>query len=787
MTQNKQNSTLLPKCVETAMNLFVDPDFVHSVYTDSYKKISAARDSVKHPLTLTEKILFAHAYREDFEPDSVVRGETDLELAPDRVCMQDATAQMAILQFISVGVDKVATPTSVHCDHLIRADKGAEVDLEKANSVNKEVYDFLASSAEKYGMDFWKPGAGIIHQIFLENYAFPGGMVIGTDSHTPTGGGLGMIAIGVGGADAVDVMTKQPWQVRAPKIVGVHLKGKMNGWTSPKDVILYLCGLLSAKGGTGKIIEYFGEGTESISCTGKSTITNMGAELGATTSLFPYDSRMATFLKVTGRADIVPLADEFAADLRADSEVEANPQDYYDEVIEIDLSTLEPALNGPHTPDARYAVSDLKEKYPQLDLPENIAVCLIGSCTNSSYEDISRAAAVAEYAHNHGLKLKTGFMISPGSNLIAETMERDGFTAIFEKVGGTVLSNSCGPCIGQWDRSDIKKGDKNVIVNSFNRNFKKRNDGNEETYAFVSSPEIVTAMAFAGKMTFNPLTDTLTNENGEEVKLEIPAVAELPAEGFAAAETGCVPPAADGGEIEVVVDPASERIQLLKAFPKWDFTNDFEHMPILVKALGKCTTDHISPAGPWLKFRGHIDNISRNMFSGAVNAFHPEKTGAGKNILTGKEGEYHEIAREYKKNGVAWVAIGDENYGEGSSREHAAMEPRFLGCAAIITKSFARIAETNLKKQGILPLTLKNPTDYEKFHEDDHISVLGVETLTPGQDLEILIEHADDGKQKIAVSHSLNAEQIAWLKAGSALNKAGEDLREVKQQVARSK
>jgi aconitate hydratase len=760
------------------MSKYVDTKAVKSIYENSAKRISAVKEQTGKPLTLTEKILFSHAYRNNFDANKVERGVSDIDLAPDRVCMQDATAQMAILQFISVGVGKVATPTSVHCDHLIRAKEGAEKDLETAKTVNKEVYDFLSSASKKYGMDFWKPGAGIIHQIFLENYAFPGGMVIGTDSHTPTGGGLGMVAIGVGGADAVDVMTKQPWQLKSPKVIGVHLKGKMSGWTSPKDVILKLCGILSVKGGTGKILEYFGEGCESISCTGKSTITNMGAELGATTSLFPYDSRMADFLRATDRAEVAELADEYREILTADAETAQNPSEYYDEVIEIDLSTLEPAANGPHTPDAYYPLSEMKEKYPALNLPEHIAVCLIGSCTNSSYEDISRAAAIADHAHKNGLKLKSGFMISPGSNLIAETMKRDGFTEIFEKVGGTVLSNSCGPCIGQWDRSDIKKGEKNVIVNSFNRNFKKRNDGNEETYAFVASPEMVTAFAFAGNITFDPRTDTLTNQKGEEVKLHVPQVDDLPKQGYAKAEAGCEPPAADGSALKVEVDQASERIQLLEAFPVWNTTEDFNEMPILVKALGKCTTDHISPAGPWLKYRGHIDNISPNMYSGAVNAFHPDKTGEGKNVISGEFAEYNEVARDYKKDGITWAVIGDENYGEGSSREHAAMEPRFLGCGAVITKSFARIAETNLKKQGVLPLTLQNVTDYDIFQETDRIAIHNLDKLEPNVPLVVTITHEDGSSDEITVDHSLNPEQIKWFYAGSALNKAGKDLKE---------
>lgn len=741
------------------------------------QKVSVVRKELGRPLTLTEKILFSHAYRKTFSSKDVVRGETDIDFAPDRVCMQDATAQMAVLQFMSVGVPQVATPTSVHCDHLIRAQSGAKDDLERAKETNREVYDFLASAAKKYGMDFWEPGSGIIHQIFLENYAFPGGMVIGTDSHTPTGGGLGMIAIGVGGADAVDVMTKQPWTLRAPKVVGVHLRGKLNGWASPKEVILLLCGLLTTKGGTGKIIEYFGEGCESISATGKSTITNMGAELGATTSLFPFDGRMADFLRTTERTEIATLAEQYADILVADSEVAEDPEKYYDEVIEIDLSTLKPAVNGPHTPDARHELLNMKNELSELDLPEKISACLIGSCTNSSYEDIGRCAAIVKMACEKGLQLQSPLMISPGSNRIAETMKRDGFLDIFESVGATILSNSCGPCIGQWDRKDIQKGEKNVIVTSFNRNFKKRNDGNEETYAFVASPEIVTALAFAGRITFDPQTETLRNNVGEEVRLEIPSVDDLPQNGFAQSETGCIPPAKNGEDVEILISPTSERLQALEAFPKWDFEKDFSELPILVKALGKCTTDHISPAGPWLKFRGHLDNISKNMFSGAVNAFHPEKTGEGKNIVNGEMAEFHLVARDYKARGLHWIAIGDENYGEGSSREHAAMEPRHLGCAVVVTKSFARIAETNLKKQGVLSLHFVDPADYEKFQENDRITVEGIAEISTGKDLALRVQHEDGNQEVVPVRHSLSAEQIEWLKAGSALNKAGEDLR----------
>lgn len=762
------------------MPQFVDLQSVENLYNKLKTNNDSLRAKLNRPLTLTEKILFNHLYDAETNVEEIKRGESDIELAPDRVAMQDATAQMAVLQFMSVGVDKVATPTSVHADHLVRAEKGADDDLANAKVTNKEVYDFLSSAAKKYGMDFWEPGSGIIHQIFLENYAFPGGLVIGTDSHTPTGGGLGMIAIGVGGADAVDVMTAQPWQIKMPKIVGVHLKGKLSGWATPKDIILKLCGMLTVKGGTGKILEYFGEGVESISCTGKSTITNMGAELGATTSIFPYDQKMSDYLSATGRSKVADLANQYKDELCADSEIHTDPSAFYDEVIEIDLNEIEPLINGPHSPDAVHALSTIKEEYPKLELPENIAVCLIGSCTNSSYEDISRAASVVQDAMDKGLELKTHFLISPGSKQIAETMKRDGFTEIFEKAGGKILSNTCGPCIGQWERTDpIEEGEVNVIVNSFNRNFKKRNDGRTETHAFVASPEMVVALAFAGNITFNPLTDTLTNKSGEEVKLDIPSGMELPSQSFEVSNLGCIPPAEDGSNVEVLIDPESIRIQRLEPFEAWNLAEDFENMFILVKAQGKCTTDHISPAGKWLKFRGHLNNISNNMFCGAVSAFDESLVGEGRNAITGDQSEFNQIARSYKEQGIKWIAIGDENYGEGSSREHAAMEPRYLGCAVVIAKSFARIAETNLKKQGILPLWLNDPNDYEKFQEQDRVSVVGMENIAPGKDMELKLVHADGSEESIEVRHSLNEEQIEWLKYGSALNVAGEKLRKI--------
>lgn len=758
------------------MSNFIDLNTIESVYKNAKDSINNFRKKNNRPLTLTEKILINHLYNKDQKFDCEKRGESDLELAPDRVCMQDATAQMAILQFISVGVPNVATPTSVHCDHLIRAKEGSKKDLSNAKSVNKEVYDFISSSAKKYGMDFWKPGSGIIHQIVLENYAFPGGMIIGTDSHTPTAGGLGMIAIGVGGADAVDVMTKQPWNLKNPKITGVHLKGKMSGWTSPKDIILYLCGKLTVKGGTGKVIEYFGEGAESISCTGKSTITNMGAELGATTSIFAYDKNMEDYLRATNRSEVADLANKNLDILKADDKVIQNPEKYYDEVVEIDLSKLEPAINGPHTPDAYHPISKIKSEYKEIGIPEEVSACLIGSCTNSSYEDISRAVFIAKKAKEKGLKLKTKLFISPGSNQIEETMERDGFKDVFESIGGVILSNSCGPCIGQWDRGKIQPDKKSVIVNSFNRNFKKRNDGRENTFAFVASPEMVMAIAFSGKANFNPITDTIKNENNEDVKLEIAPQNALPKDGFKNSDLGCDISTGGDQNIGIIVDPNSERIQILQAFKKWDFQNDFKDNLLLLKSKGKCTTDHVSPAGPWLKFRGHLDNISKNIYSGAVNFF-TNQTGLGKNILTGEEQEFNQIARYYKEKGKNWIVIGDENYGEGSSREHAAMEPRFLGVTAVICKSFARIAETNLKKQGVLPLVFKNPNDYDKFLENDTIDILNVDKIQPNSIIKVKITHKDKTEEIIDTIHSFNEEEIEWLKAGSALNRAGDLLK----------
>jgi len=683
--------------------------------------------------------------------------------------MQDATAQMAILQFMQAGRDETAVPTTVHCDHLLLAHKGAEHDKTHALDVNKEVYDFLSSAADRYGMGFWKPGSGIIHQIVLENYAFPGGLIIGTDSHTPNGGGLGMVACGVGGADAVDVMVGMPWEVKHPKLIGVKLSGAPSGWTAPKDVILKLCGLLTVKGGTNAIVEYFGDGCAALSCTGKATITNMGAELGATTSVFPYDERMATYLRATRRADLADLADANTDLLTADDEVLADPEAYYDRIVEIDLSTLEPHLVGPHSPDIAHPVGRMSADVDAEGYPAELTAALIGSCTNSSYEDICRAADVAQQALDKGLKMRTSLWVSPGSDQIYETIKRDGQLAVLEDVGATVLTNACGPCIGQWKRDDIAEGERNSIVTSFNRNFKKRADGNPETHAFIGSPEVVMAYGLAGTLKFDPLSDTLANGNGEDVMLDPPAVAdELPPDGFVVSTGGFLAPS-PGTDGEVVVDPASERLALLVPFSAWH-GGDYEALPLLIKALGKCTTDHISMAGPWLKYRGHLDNISNNMLIGAVNAF-TEQTNSVKNLETGDYGAVPATARDYKARGLRWVVVGDENYGEGSSREHAAMEPRHLGCAAVIVKSFARIHETNLKKQGILPLTFVEPSDYDKVREDDRVSVRGLADLAPDRPLTVELAHADGATDAFAVNHTLTSDQIAWFVAGSALNR----------------
>ena len=740
-------------------------DMIKERYNDFRVKIAQIRKIINRPLTYAEKVLYLHLFENPI--DELKRGVDYAELKPDRVAMQDATAQMALLQFMSAGRKETAVPATVHCDHLIQAQVGAKDDLLRANEENKEVFDFLESISRKYGIGFWKPGAGIIHQVVLENYAFPGGMMIGTDSHTPNAGGLGMIAIGVGGADAVDVMAGMPWELKWPKFIGVKLTGKLNGWTSAKDVILKLAGILSVKGGTGAIVEYFGEGTSSISCTGKGTICNMGAEIGATTSVFPFDEKMSSYLRITKRADVAALAEGLADELKADDEVFKNPGKYYDQVIEINLSELEPHLNGPFTPDKAWPVSKMKEAVKQENYPDRISVALIGSCTNSSYEDIDRSASIAKQALSKGLKTKSQFTITPGSEQVRATIERDGQLKLLSDIGGLILANACGPCIGMWKRMDIKTGERNTIVTSFNRNFAKRNDGNPETLAFVASPELTTALALAGSLSFNPITDELENEKGEKVKLEPPSGEELPPKGFDEGSSGFISPAKDGSSVEVKVNPNSERLQLLTPFEKW-YGKDFLDLPVLLKAKGKCTTDHISMAGPWLRFRGHLDNISNNMFLGAINYFTGD-AGKAKNVFTGETKLVQEVAREYKAKGIGWVVIGDENYGEGSSREHAAMEPRFLGGKAIIVKSFARIHETNLKKQGMLPLTFADPKDYDKVKEDDKVDLIVTE-LKPNTQLRMILKHSDGSKDEMMLNHTMNETQIKWFKAGSALN-----------------
>jgi aconitate hydratase len=754
------------KLKPTTNTMTFDLQLIKKTYQEYSKKIQQARELIGRALTLSEKILYAHAAEMPNKP--YTHGQSYVDFCPDRVAMQDATAQMALLQFMSAGIPKVAVPSTVHCDHLIQAEVGAAKDLQEANEKNKEVYDFLASVSNKYGIGFWKPGAGIIHQVVLENYAFPGGMMIGTDSHTPNAGGLGMLAIGVGGADAVDVMSGMTWELKFPKLIGVHLKGKLSGWASPKDVILALAGILTVKGGTGAIVEYFGEGTKSISCTGKGTICNMGAEIGATTSVFPYDEKMAAYLRSTGRDDVAELANGVADCLTPDSEVELAPEKYYDQVIVIDLNTLEPHVNGPFTPDKAWKISEFAKAAKENNYPEELKVALIGSCTNSSYEDIDRSASLAKQAIAKSLKAKSQFTITPGSEQVRATIERDGQLATLEEIGGVVMSNACGPCIGQWKRNDITKGEKNSIITSFNRNFAARNDSNPETYAFVASPEIVTALALAGRITFNPLTDTLTNEKGEQIKLAEPVGNELPSKGFLKDEVGYASPAADGGKVQVQISPSSDRLQALLPFAKWD-GNDIIDAKLLLKAKGKCTTDHISMAGPWLKFRGHLDNISNNMFIGAINFFN-EKANSVKNQVTGSYDEVPKVARDYKAKELPWIVVGDENYGEGSSREHAAMEPRWLGGRAIVVKSFARIHETNLKKQGMLPLTFANPADYDKIQEDDRLSIMGLKELAPGKELKLVIKHKDESTEECTLNHTFNENQIEWFKAGSALN-----------------
>jgi aconitate hydratase len=744
-----------------------DLDMIKKVYANFPLRIAAARQVVGKPLTLTEKILYAHLWQGN-AVEAFERGKSYVDFAPDRVAMQDATAQMALLQFMQSGRTKVAVPSTVHCDHLIEAKINSKTDLDRAVHESSEVYDFLASVSDKYGIGFWKPGAGIIHQVVLENYAFPGGLMIGTDSHTVNAGGLGMIAIGVGGADACDVMAGLPWELKMPKLIGVKLTGKLNGWTAPKDVILKVAGILTVKGGTGAVVEYFGEGATSMSCTGKGTICNMGAEIGATTSTFGYDDSMSRYLKATGREEIAAMADGIQEHLTGDTEVYAHPELYFDQVIEINLSELEPHLNGPFTPDLATPISKMKEAAAANGWPTKIEVGLIGSCTNSSYEDISRAVSLAKQVADKGLKLQSEFTITPGSELVRYTIERDGFLETFNKIGATVFANACGPCIGMWARVGAEKAEKNTIVHSFNRNFAKRADGNPNTFAFVGSPEIVTAMAIAGTLNFNPLTDTLTNDKGEQVKLEPPYGDELPIKGFAVEDAGYQQPAEDGSHVQVIVSPDSKRLQLLDPFAAWEGT-DIMDLKLLIKAKGKCTTDHISMAGPWLKFRGHLDNISNNMLIGALNYFN-EKTDLVKNQLTGEYGTVPNTQRAYKAAGIGTIVVGDENYGEGSSREHAAMEPRHLGVRAVLVKSFARIHETNLKKQGMLALTFNDKADYEKFQEDDSIDIIGLTEFSPGKPLALVLHHIDGTADIISVNHTYNEQQIEWFKAGGALN-----------------
>lgn len=744
-----------------------DLDLIKKVYTGFPHRVAKARKVLNRPLSYAEKILYAHLYNaENVQPFE--RGKTYVDFAPDRVAMQDATAQMALLQFMNAGKRTTAVPSTVHCDHLILAQTNGKADLAASLNNNKEVFDFLESVSNKYGIGFWKPGAGIIHQVVLENYAFPGGMMIGTDSHTPNAGGLGMVAIGVGGADAVDVMAGMAWELKMPKLIGVKLTGKLNGWTAPKDIILKVAGILTVKGGTGCIIEYFGDGAQSLSATGKGTICNMGAEVGATTSLFAYDEAMERYLAATGRSEVVQAASVIKNELTGDAEVYANPEKYFDQVIEINLSELEPHVNGPFTPDRATPISKLGEEAKANGWPLNISVGLIGSCTNSSYEDISRAASIAKQALDKGLKTSSEFTITPGSEQVRYTIERDGYIDIFEKMGGNVFANACGPCIGQWSRPGAERGEKNTIVHSFNRNFSKRADGNPNTHAFVTSPELVTALAIAGTLDFNPVTDTLVNEKGEQVKLDPPFGFELPPSGFEVKDAGYQAPAEYPGNIEVIVDPESKRLEILTPFEPWNGKN-ITGAKLLIKALGKCTTDHISMAGPWLRYRGHLDNISNNMLIGAVNAFN-ESTNKVKNQLTGEYAEVPAVQRAYKAAGIPTIVVGDHNYGEGSSREHAAMEPRHLGVIAVLVKSFARIHETNLKKQGMLGLTFANEADYDLIQEDDTFNFVDLESFSPGKPLTLEVVHADDTTDTIVTIHTYNQQQIDWFRAGSALN-----------------
>ena len=744
-----------------------DIEMIKKVYENMAERVDKARELVGRPLTLSEKILYSHLW-EGTPSQSFARGKDYVDFAPDRVACQDATAQMALLQFMHAGKNKVAVPTTVHCDHLIQAKVDAKTDLKRAKEQSNEVFDFLSSISNKYGIGFWKPGAGIIHQVVLENYAFPGGMMIGTDSHTVNAGGLGMLAIGVGGADAVDVMSGMAWELKFPKLIGVKLTGKLSGWTAPKDVILKVAGILTVKGGTGAVIEYFGEGAKAMSCTGKGTICNMGAEVGATTSTFGYDESMDRYLRATNRADVADAANKVAKYLTADDEVYANPEQYFDQVIEINLSELEPHLNGPFTPDLATPISKMREEAIKNDWPLQVQVGLIGSCTNSSYEDIARSASLAKQVADKKLKTKAQFTITPGSEVVRYTIERDGFIDTFDKINATVFANACGPCIGMWDREGADKEERNTIVHSFNRNFSKRADGNPNTLAFVGSPELVTALAIAGDLGFNPLTDKLINEDGEEVMLDEPTGNELPPRGFDAEDPGYQAPAEDGSKVQVAVSPTSERLQLLDPFTPWDREN-IMGAKLLIKAFGKCTTDHISMAGPWLRFRGHLDNISNNMLIGAVNAFNM-KTNNVKNQLTGEYDAVPAVQRAYKAAGIPSIVVGDHNYGEGSSREHAAMEPRHLGVRAVLVKSFARIHETNLKKQGMLALTFANEADYDKIQENDTFNFVDLKDFAPGKQLTLEVIHADGTKDIIMANHSYNEGQIGWFVAGSALN-----------------
>ena len=744
-----------------------DFEIIKDFYTGLSERVDYAKNILKRPLTYTEKILYSHLFESKFDAE-FLKTKSYVEFAPDRVAMQDATAQMALLQFMMAGKNKVAKPTTVHCDHLIQAKVDAQKDLSVALETNGEVYDFLESVSNKYGIGFWKPGAGIIHQVILENYAFPGGMMIGTDSHTVNAGGLGMIAIGVGGADAVDVMAGMPWELLFPKLIGIKLIDELNGWTSSKDIILKVAGLLSVKGGTGAIVEYFGPGAKNLSCTGKGTICNMGAEIGATTSIFGYDENMSKYLQATGRSEIVELAENYREYLQADKEVYSDPESYFDQVIEIKLSDLEPHLNGPFTPDRATPISQMAKAAKKNNWPTKIEVSLIGSCTNSSYEDISRSASIAKQAIDKNLTVKSDFTITPGSEQVRHTVNRDGFLSVFEKIGGIVLANACGPCIGQWNRHSDDPDKKNTIVTSFNRNFAKRNDGNPNTYAFVGSPELVTALAISGDLSFNPMKDTLINDNLEEVMLEPPIGLELPANGFEVEDLGYQNPDKNGVSNEVIVNPKSKRLQLLTPFSKWEGDN-LSDLRLLIKAKGKCTTDHISMAGRWLKYRGHLDNISDNMLTGAINYFN-NKSNLVKNQLTGDYGPVPQVRRYYKKNNILSIVVGDENYGEGSSREHAAMEPRHLGVRVILVKSFARIHETNLKKQGMLALTFIDPFDYDKILEDDSFTFLDLDQIAPGRNISLEVSHMDSSIDIINCKHTYNDTQIAWFQAGSALN-----------------